>query len=254
MFLIYFVVFSFSICISEQQLSFINNSPYTTLFKRQFLLFETWVDCRERLPILFYYRVEKDVGNFQRYSSFYLDPDVPTSCQQLTSNAYSGSGYDRGHMVTANHVDQSLQALKESNYMTNITPQRANMNRGAWLQTEEITECHRDLDTLNIYGGIIMGNDVTNDIFKYTHGIRTPDFNWKIIENTRTKDVIAWIIPNSDSATRSNLNQYATTILDIEAKSGFIFNNFSYSQKTIKQSNWQTNWAIPANCDFSRNL
>lgn len=251
MLFIFFVIISFFISFSKQQLSFINNSPYTTLFKRQFLLFETWIDCRERLPILFYYQVEKDIGNLQRYSSFFLDPTVPNSCQQLTSNTYTGSGYDRGHMVAANHVDQSQEALKESNYMTNVCPQRANLNRGAWLLTEEITECHRDIDTLNIYGGIIMGDDITNDIFKYTHGIRTPDFYWKIIENTRTKDVIAWILPNTDSATRTNLNQYATSILDIETKSGFILNNFSYSQKLIKHTNWQTNWSIPANCDYS---
>lgn len=249
--IITYLLLAFLVAFSEQQFDFINNSPYTTLFKRQFLIFDTWIDCRERLPILFYYKVEKDVGNFQRYSSFYFDPDVPSSCQQLSTSGY-GSGYDRGHMVTANHVDQSLQALKESNYMTNICPQIGEMNRGAWIVTEEITECYRDIDTLNIYGGIIMGTDITNDLFRNTHGVRTPDFYWKIIENTRTKDVIAWIVPNIKTATRDQLNNYATTILDIEAKSGFIFNNFSFAQKSIKQTNWQTNWSLPLNCDYGR--
>jgi endonuclease G len=39
--------------------------------------------------------------------------------------------------------------------MTNILPQAANMNRGAWLLTEEITECYRDIDELLVIGGVI---------------------------------------------------------------------------------------------------
>ncbi|HIG39559.1 MAG TPA: hypothetical protein EYQ14_03340, partial [Gammaproteobacteria bacterium] len=42
-----------------------------------------------------------------------------------------GQRYDRGHLVPANHLDYSKKAIKQSNYMTNILPQAANMNRGA---------------------------------------------------------------------------------------------------------------------------
>jgi endonuclease G len=49
--------------------------------------------------------------------------------------------------------------------MTNILPQAANMNRGAWLQTEEIVECYRDIDELLIIGGVIWGNNPKDDYF-----------------------------------------------------------------------------------------
>ena len=226
---------------------FTNNSPFGTVFKRQYSLFDVWIDCKERIPVLFYYLAEKDIGSLPRKDYFPLDPEIPKDCQQFNGKSYSNN-YDRGHMVPANHFDHSEQAIKESNYMTNINPQYYTLNRGAWLLSEEIVECLRDLDTLKVYGGAIMGNDESNDIFIESHGIRTADFFWKIIENTRTNDVIAWIMPNDATAVRSNLDKYLVSIKDIEARSGFIFHNFTDEQKQIRQT---TSWKIPVGCDKS---
>lgn len=232
----------------QSELSFTNFSPFKTIFRRQYSLFDVWVDCKERIPVLFSYIAERDNGTLPRSSKFQLDPEVPADCQQFTYSTYVNSGFDRGHMVPANHLDHSEQAIVESNYMTNINPQYYSLNRGAWLQSEEIIECLRDIDTLKVYGGAIMGNNETNDIFIQTHGIRTPDFYWKIIENTRTNDVIAWIMPNDSTATRSNIDKFLVRIKDIEAQSGFVLLNFSQEQKEIKQS---VSWTIPFNCDLS---
>ena len=49
--------------------------------------------------------------------------------------------------------------------MTNILPQAANMNRGAWLLTEEITECYRDIDELLVIGGVICQHQFKTDPF-----------------------------------------------------------------------------------------
>ena len=230
----------------QSEFEFTNNSPFGTVFKRQYSLFDVWIDCKERIPVLFYYLAEKDIGSFLRKdpTNFPLDPEIPKDCQPLNGKPYSND-YDRGHMVPVNHLDHSEQAMKESYYMTNINPQYYTLNRGAWSRTEKITECLRDLDTLKVYGGAIMGNDESNDIFIESHGIRTADFFWKIIENTRTNDVIAWIMPNDATATYSNLEKYLVSIKDIEARSGFIFQNFTNEQKQIRQA---TLWATPKEC------
>lgn len=99
--------------------------------------FTVWLDCSKRGAIKFLYVAQRDSGNAKRYDKFFLDQNVPAECQQQTANAY-GQGYDRGHQVPANHLDASDAAIKATNTMTNILPQAANMNRGAWLQTEEI--------------------------------------------------------------------------------------------------------------------
>lgn len=95
-------------------------------------------------------------------------------------------------MVAANHMDQTVTTIKESMYMTNIMPQSGNFNRGSYLAAEDIFECYRDETNLNTIVGIIMGTNKTNDYFVESHGVRTPDYFWRIIEK-QNGDVIAWI-------------------------------------------------------------
>ena len=96
-------------------------------------------------------------------------------------------------MVAANHMDESTITIKESMHMTNIMPQTSVMNQQAYLAAEEVFECYRDIVNLNTIVGIIMGNDDSNDYFVQSHGVRTPDFYWRIIEKEIDGDVIAWI-------------------------------------------------------------
>jgi endonuclease G len=102
--------------------------------------------------------------------------------------------------------------------MTNILPQAANMNRGAWLQTEKITECYRDIAELLVIGGVIWGNNEADDYFVKSHGVRTPDAYWKVIIRGTGADerAIAWIVPNSKDATAKRLDQYLVSVDDIE--------------------------------------
>ena len=148
--------------------------------------------------------------------------------------------------MPANHLDGSPQAILESNYMTNIVPQHANNNVGAWLYTEEVIECVRDIAPLIVIGGIIIGDNTTNDLFIQTHGVRTPDFLWKIVKNTINEDVIAWLMPNDEFSVRANVDLYLTTIGDIESKTGFVFPLFTQMQRS-KLAN--SSWPIPVNCN-----
>ena len=121
--------------------------------------FTVWEDCTRRGAVKFQYNAQHDTGSAKRSDNFYLDPSVPSECQQTRASAY-GSKYDRGHLVPANHLDSSELAIKQTNFMTNILPQTANMNRGAWLLTEEIIECYRDISELWLLvvlsGGVIQ--------------------------------------------------------------------------------------------------
>jgi DNA/RNA endonuclease G (NUC1) len=60
--------------------------------------FTVWLDCSQRGPVKFQYVAQHDSGDFKRYNKFFLDPNVPSECQQKTANAY-GHGYDRGHQL-----------------------------------------------------------------------------------------------------------------------------------------------------------
>ena len=212
------------------------------LLEKHYEGFTLWLDCKERAAVKFRYNAQRDNGNEPREEKFTLDPDVPKDCQQKNGKTY-GKKYDRGHQVPANHMDFSAAAIKQSNYMTNILPQAAGMNRGAWLLTEEITECYRDIDELLILGGVIWGDNTEDDYFVESHGVRTPDAFWKVI--IRGKDeVIAWIIPNSQEAKRKNLDEYLTTVANIEEITGMKI-PVTGDARTRKL---KSSWLIPRGC------
>lgn len=210
--------------------------------------FMVWLDCARRGPMKFQYNAQHDMGSEARASSFRLDPDVPPECQQTSAAAYGG-GYDRGHQVPANHLDASPVAIRQSNFMTNILPQVSQMNRGAWLLTEEIVECYRDIDELLVIGGVIWGNNPEDDFFLQSHGVATPDAFWKVIIRGTGQDerAIAWVIPNSAQATRRNLDRYLVTVDEIEQLTGERIPVADYA----KHDKPEASWMIPAGCDKS---
>jgi endonuclease G len=208
--------------------------------------FTVWLDCEKRGAVKFRYNAQHDTGNAKRSDSFYLDPNIPAECQQTTDKAY-GQKYDRGHLTPANHLDSSEKAIKQTNFMTNILPQAANMNRGAWLATEEIIECYRDIDELLVIGGVIWGNNAADDYFVQSHGVKTPDSYWKVIVRGKGQDerAIAWIVPNSQDAKRANLDSYLVTVDEIERVTGEKIPVADYA----KHEKPSASWLIPKGCN-----
>lgn len=213
------------------------------LLKLDYEGFTLWLDCKERAPVKFRYNAQRDSADFERSESFTYDPYVPRECQQTSTGSY-GNGYDRGHQVPANHLDYSAVAIKQSNYMTNIMPQTAQMNRGAWLRTEEIVECYRDIDELLVMGGVIWGYNVKDDYFVKSHGVRTPDAFWKIVVRGNG-DAIAWIVPNTKDAVAERLDRYLSTVADIEKLTGQKL-PVTGDARTIKP---KAGWLVPAGCN-----
>lgn len=214
--------------------------------------FTLWLDCAERAAVLFQYVAEADTGRLAREHRFTLDPDIPMECQQLTNRSYRAAGaaarYDRGHLVPANHLDHLADGISLSNRMVNILPQASSMNRGAWLRTEELIECYRDRESLEVWGGVLWGFDTENDHFLTTHGVRTPDYFWKVVisKHDRSRH-IAWIVPNRSDATRARLDGYLAPVADIEAFAGVQLPVERKSKKNVPERTWP----LPANCDKS---
>ena len=197
--------------------------------------FTIWLNTDKRSAINFHYHLDRDVGNVKRDSRFYLDPELDRSYQQteIASGGHSEFGrpltitynknsnldhFDRGHLVPFNHMDHSLISSHQTNYMTNVLPQAANMNQGAWRRTEEITECYRDYSSLDVIGGAIWGKQSE---YLEIHSIYTPIAFWKVI--IRQDDAIAWIIPNKNEAVGvSDLDKYLISIDTLEKRAGVV--------------------------------
>jgi endonuclease G len=222
------------------------SSTKTRLLKLDYEGFTLWLDCGKRGAVKFRYNAQRDSGNFKRSSRFYLDPNVPSECQQTSTKGY-GNGYDRGHLVPANHLDYSASAIKASNTMTNILPQASNMNRGAWELTEEIIECYRDIDELLVIGGVIWGNNPNDDYFIHSHGIKTPNAFWKVVVrgSGQGEQVIAWVVPNLSEATKKRLDRYLVSIDELEAEIHEKIPVADYA----KHDKPAVSWLIPYGCN-----
>ncbi len=197
----------------------------TKILKKEYQGFTLWLDClTHNGAVAFYYKIgkDKDKNNIRKKNTSYdFDRKVSVSCQPQTWRSYKTNTVDplqgewrRGTFVPSNHMDSSLKKLKETYYLTNTLPQNAILSRGigAWYYSEMITECYRDISPLEVWGGVIWGNDPENDFFTVTHGIKTPDFWWKLIYRHDKQTYLAWIFPNHWSAKASKMDEFLVSI------------------------------------------
>ena len=75
-------------------------------------------------------------GGIDRTNDFRIDPFIKTGSATLSD--YKGSGYDRGHLVPAADMNFALDAMSETFYMSNMSPQVPSFNRGIWKKLESL--------------------------------------------------------------------------------------------------------------------
>lgn len=71
----------------------------------------------------------------ERSNKFVPDPEVKGA--SATNEDYTRTGYDRGHLAPAGDMKWSSKAMRESFYLSNISPQKPGLNRGIWKELEE---------------------------------------------------------------------------------------------------------------------
>lgn len=203
-------------------LTLLSTLAHGQVYEVKYKAFTVWLDCDTRSAVGWKYIAGKHTANYDRSSSFYLDPNIPSKCQQTSTSTYktpNGSVYyDRGHLVPANAMDSDMVAIKQSNIMTNVLPQAAKMNRGSWLETERWVECRRDIQPVTVLGGVYTGTPPAYGDFSVSHGVIAPEAYWKIAYYG--DQLIAWFIPNSPEATANMVDTYIVTVAEIEQKIG----------------------------------
>ena len=74
--------------IIQEQPSDIVTATKSRLLKLDYEGFTVWLDCSKRGAVKFRYNAQHDTGSFKRSSRFYLDPNVPSDCQQTSTKGY----------------------------------------------------------------------------------------------------------------------------------------------------------------------
>lgn len=160
-----------------------------------------------------YQLLRENMGkSLERSNRFLVDPRISTG--SATSKDYLKSGYDRGHLAPAADFNWSVQAMNESFYYSNMSPQVPSFNRGVWKRLETQVRNWASIDSC-IY---VITGPILNDSLSAIgpNAVSVPTYFYKVILDfySKTPKGIAFIIPNESSS--AGLTDFAVTIEEVE--------------------------------------
>lgn len=184
------------------------------------------------------YHITADSVNlkFKRKSSFFKeDPDLPQHARSTLAD-YRGTGYDRGHLAPSATMDFTLQSIKQSFYMSNMSPQLPTFNRAGWRILEEhVRDLANEYNELYVVTGpIYQGNE--NSI---GDGVTIPSAFYKVILDPQFNEAIAFIVPHR-KVSGDELINFITTIDDVEQQTGLDF--FSATPNATEDEMESVDW------------
>jgi endonuclease G len=201
------------------------------------------------------------LGSAPRQNDFRNDSTLPSGWYQVQGTDYSGSGFDRGHMVPSADRTSTIALNSETFLMTNIIPQAPVNNQQTWNNMEQDL---RALATAGnelyiISGGAGTGGVGNNGPANTIAGgrVTVPNSTWKVVivlpagtndvsRVTASTRTIAVIVPNRNDVS-SDWRTYRTTVDAVEALTGFdFFSNVEDSVENAIESGVDSGAANPA--------
>lgn len=211
---------------SSRDLEIVKHSAYVLGF-----------DCHYKMASWVFHVLSPDIshGNQTRTNDFRLDENLPCG-SSIESDyflkkenddgtfEYDGFGFDRGHLAPSADFRWSANALSESYYYSNMTPQRPEFNRDSWASLEGLLRTISEQEKKQFY--IITGpilNENLPEIERSPNKLKIPELHYKIIidpspENPRG---MAFLMPNKKCEKR--LSEYVVSIDSIEQLTGLNF-------------------------------
>ncbi len=180
-----------------------------------------------------------DMGTTPRCDCFATDVQIPSSFYRATSSGYTGSGFDRGHMVPSSQRNNNITDNAVTFLMSNIMPQSPNLNQITWNNMEQycvnLVNSGNELYTYSGgygTGGTGSNGGVTNTIAG--GNINVPSHYWKVVvvlpvgnndlnRISGSTRVIAVDMPNTQTVNANAWGSYRTSVDMIEAMTGFDF-------------------------------
>ena len=175
--------------------------------------------CEQAAWVAYSLTKQETSGIIERGDNFTVDPKVKTGSANKAD--YLKSGFDRGHLAPAADMKWSEQAMDESFYFSNMSPQLPAFNRGVWKRLEE-----KMRDWAIIYDSIlIVTGPVLNSNLKKIgpNEVCVPTHYYKVVldfKNASSK-AIGFILPNS--ASKDDLRNFAVSVDSVEQITGLDF-------------------------------
>lgn len=158
-----------------------------------------------------------------RSDDFRPDPDLaPGKRAELVD--YRNSGFDRGHMAPAANMRWDKDAMSQSFFLSNMSPQIGpGMNRGVWANLEErVREWAAKRGELYIFTGPIYAPIGAPPKTIGTNRVAVPSHLYKIVFDPVRVEAIAFLMPNQSLQTK-DLPKFIATVRDVEILTGLNF-------------------------------
>ena len=173
-------------------------------------------------------------GSSQRTNHhFQEDRNLPKQIRSQLKD-YANSGFDRGHLMPAADAHSSEQAMKDTFYLSNVSPQPPEFNRGIWAKLEKhIRTLTAKYRALHVFTGPLYLPEVEADGKKYVkyevigkNNVAVPTHYFKLVLVESKKQYIpleAYILPNKPINNMTGFQEFQTTMEKVEILSGIIF-------------------------------
>ena len=155
-------------------------------------------------------------GSASRTNNFRADTRVSDPVQKTD---YSKTGFDRGHLVPAGDMKLNKQAMSETFFMTNMSPQRPRFNQGVWAQLENgVRDMVRKMG--NAY--VITAPILAAKLPRIRSGVSIPERYYKIAYFPDAGIMRAYLIENDDQ-NGVLYSHFQVSVDQVEAETGLDF-------------------------------
>jgi endonuclease G len=170
-------------------------------------------------------KAEELVKNASRSDNFRKDPQITTG--SATPEDYLASGYDRGHIAPAGDMVFDKEAMSESFYMSNMSPQSPSFNRGIWNKLEaQVRNWALEYGYLYVISGPVLEKTKYPTIGE--NEVAIPEYYYKVLLTSTTDDkgrtnyqTIAFLLPNQKIS--DSFWNYVVSIDEVEKRTQLDF-------------------------------
>lgn len=219
-----------------------NNKTESVSSKCTFTLLEAMPSSNEKLRTLdhTYYQIGYSIKHKQAsYVAYLLTADMVRNNDKakrgstnfkkdpLLSKHYSvtqdykNSGFVRGHLCPSKDMCWSYPSMKETFFMSNVSPQRESFNNGLWKKLEnQVREWALENDSIIVITGPVLSTkyetigenqvSVCKKFYKLVIDISYPD-----------QKMIAFVMDNA--SVKGSVYKYSQTVKDVEQITGLNF-------------------------------
>lgn len=171
------------------------------------------------------------IGTAPRQDDFRPDPALPNGWYQVLNTDYVGSGYDRGHMTPSGDRTRSIPDNSGTFLMTNIVPQLAANNQGAWEDFESYcrTQAQAGQEIYIMSGGVgnigtIAGGRIVVPQYTWKVALFLPNGANDLQRVTKGTRAVGIIVPNFPPLNiNATWRQFRVTVNEVENLTGYDF-------------------------------